>query len=798
MLISLSWLREFVELGDRTPETIAHDLTMKTALIEGIEKRGEFHPNLVVGKVRSKDRHPKADRLSVCQVDVGTQVLEIVCGASNVAAGLTVAVATPGTTLKNGLTIQPTPLRGITSHGMICSERELAISENHDGILVLEDELTAGTRLSAVSNLGDTMFEIDNKSITHRPDLWGHEGFARELAAIYRLPWKRLAEFDRVSPGETPWRVSIEAPEGCGRYALLEVKGEVGRPSPKWLQRRLEHAGLRPLSLLVDISNLMLLEIGQPTHPFDADKIAGDHIVVRRSRPGEQLETLDGVKRTLPSGTLLIADDSNPLAIAGIMGGEPSSIGPHTRRAVIECAWFDPVVIRRAATGLQLRTDASARFEKNLDPALVERGIRRFAEWIRTIAPDLEIAAHYRLVGEKPIPSATVRLRPTRCRSKLGIELSTVEMRETLERLEFGVATSGDELQIRVPSFRATRDVLAEDDVIEEIGRLHGYEKIVPTLPRTETRSVELEPVNAAGRRAGQLLRDREGYSEVLSYPYAEDAQLERVGGAGALPYVEIANPLQQTARRLRRSLVPALLGFVDKNMHQAEEIRLYETGKVFLPKPGDTHLPYEPAHLAAVLALRSVKKDHSGALIRRIKGTLEELALRLERALAFEPAGTDRPAYAHASRCARVLGANGPIGYLTEVDPTIAAGLTKKGEIALFEIDLTAWIENPRYRKPYAPLPKFPGIAIDVSFVAPFDLAYDGILARLTGRSKLLRSIDLVDEYFGAPVPAGQRSLTLRLNYRDDERTLTAAEIAVESEQAKSALRELGVELRG
>ncbi len=810
MLLSLSWLSEFVDLSGHSPDEIAHDLTMKTALIEGILRKGDLDRGIVIGKVLEKARHPQADRLSVCVVDVRTERLSIVCGAPNVAAGQTVAVATPGSRLPNGTTIARAKLRGVESSGMICSEQELQLSEEHGGILVLEDELLAGTSLCDVRGIRDVILEIDNKSITHRPDLWGHEGFARELGVIYGQPLKRAkvaTGLSRERPGEGPFDVAIEASDLCGRYALLAVEGDLARPSPAWLRRRLVHCGLRPHSLLVDISNAMLLEIGQPTHPFDAAKIAGRTVRVRRANPGERMTTLDDMERVLPSNGLVIADDSGAIAIAGVMGGASSSISSSTRNAVIESAWFDPVSVRRTATAVGLRTDASARFEKNLDPALAERGVLRFAEWLATIAPDVAVRRSYALAGDREGRSARVALRPERLAKKLGIAIPMPRIVEVLERLEFTVTNSGATLDVTVPTFRSTRDVLAEDDVIEEVGRIVGYETVVASLPRTVTRAVELEPVNAAWRSASQFLRDHEGFAEVFSYPYADESQLARAGGGGdpsIHPAIEIKNPLQQNARMLRRSLVPALIEFVDRNVKQVEEVSLFECGRVFLPRVGDMDLPYEPQFLSAILAERSTKKDDSGGILRRLKGALETLAERLDRSLEFasvrgavDDPFTPIPAWIHPGRASLVMVGNERIGILAEVNPSIAAGITKRGEIAAFEIDLTAWIESPRVSKRYVAVPKFQGVAIDLSFVAPFALRYTEVEGTLRQIGSLLRRIELVDEFFAPPIESGKRNLTLRLLFRSEERTLTAAEVQVEVEKARSLLTGLGVELR-
>lgn len=798
MWISLSWLRELTDLGDRSPEQIAEDLTMRTALIEAIERRGELPETVVVGRVLERAPHPDADRLSLCQVDVGEgDPVQIVCGAANVAAGQRVAVARPGTELPGGLSIRASKIRGQASAGMICSEVELGVGDDESGILVLDDDVAPGTPFSTLPGVADVCLDIDNKSITHRPDLWGHVGFARELSAIHGGELRIPPIDESLRPGVGPLEVEIRAPARCGRYHALFATGPLGGPSPAWLRRRLIHCGLRPLSLAVDVSNYVMLELGQPTHPFDRRHVRGGRVVVREATPGERLVTLDGEDREMPPGACMIADAERAIAVAGIVGGEESGIAADTTDLVLESAWFEPIAVRRTSTALGLRTDALARFEKHLDPGLSERAIRRYATLLRAIEPRVDVAAEYVVAGDRTSQAAVVDLRPARARMKLGVELTDAAMQQTLERLGFAVTAAGDALRVLVPPHRATRDVRGEDDLIEEVGRIHGYDRIPAASPRFLCEPIDLEPENRAARRAIGRLSSRLGFAEVLSYPYMEDAVEQRAGGGDGAAHVRLRNPLQQSAARLRRTLVPWLLEFVDRNIRTVEDVRLFETGRVFLPRE-DGALPDQPLMLAAARAERVTRKGGAGIVLRRLKGAVEELAEGVRRALEFRQWSGEPPRWAHPARCAAVFCGGARVGVLAQVHPQVAYDFGWKGEAAAFEVDLTAIAASPEADRAYRAPSRFPPTTVDISFVAPFGLAYAAIRDGLESCVDLLSDVELVDEYTSDPIPKGWRSLTLRLSLQSTERTLTDDDIQPAIASARSWLAERGASLRG
>ena len=480
MRISLRWLERHVSLEGIAPEQLCDDLTMSTAEVEGLERFAPALDDVVVGHVDACEKHPDAEKLSLCRVDVGgDEPLAIVCGAPNVAAGQKVAVARVGTTLPGDFKIKKSKIRGVESHGMICALDELGIGDEHAGIWVLPADATVGEPVARALGLEDWVIEIDNKSLTHRPDLWGHRGIAREVAAIYERPLHPLDTRLPATGKAAPCPVAIES-AGCSRYVALPIEGVAPGPSPDWLGWLLRAVGQRPIDLLVDLSNFVMLDLGQPNHVFDRQRIGDRGIVVRDARAGESITTLDGETRALTPSDVLICAGDEPVALAGVMGGEGSKVADDTDSLLLEVATFDATTIRRTSTRVGLRTDSSARFEKTLDPTLPLRAAGHFARLLQSIAPNATLPAPPTDVGDWTDPSATIELRCDRVRTALGTALPDDAIRGILERLEFEVenGAGADTLRVRVPSFRAGKDITIEQDLVEEVGRIHRYGNI--------------------------------------------------------------------------------------------------------------------------------------------------------------------------------------------------------------------------------------------------------------------------------------------------------------------------------
>jgi phenylalanyl-tRNA synthetase beta chain len=802
MKLSLRWLGEHVDLAGIAPDDVARELTMKTALIEDVERPGAGLEQVRVGLVVHREKHPNADRLSFCKVDAGSGVVEVVCGAPNVAAGQKICYAPVGCTLPNGLTLEARKIRGILSHGMICSNAEMKLGEDHDGIRVLPEDAPIGKPITEVLGLGDAILEIDNKSITHRPDLWGHYGFARELAAIFGRSLKPLdvdAEPKREEGGAGSFPIALEDAAGCPLYLGLRLEFAALPPTPEWLARRLEAVGMRPISLLVDLSNYVMLETGQPTHPFDAEKLEGGRIVVRRGKAGERLKTLDGVERELAADDVVIADGARAVAIAGVMGGAATEVSASTRRLLLESARFDGARVRRTATRLGLRTEAVARFEKGLDPALPELAIRRYARLLRQIAPDVKIGG-FAAAGATPAPPPSLSLRPARARMKLGYDLPTEEMKQRLASIGFETSGSGERLEVRPPKTFARRDVTCEDDLIEEVGRLAGYERVPTALPRLACTPPRIDPLRRVERAAVLTLVHECGYAECANYSFATDRQLERDGSAAAgVKHVRLLNSLTTNATRLRRSLVPGLLEFAQKNLVDLEDVRLVEAGREYLPELASEYegagLPRERRVVAAVRALRNGDGE---ALLFEARDDAECVLGRLGVAWqGRRPAGA-LPPYLHPGRAIELVAEGKAVGIVAALHPGVARNFGIEAPACVFELDLAVATAAPRPATRMRPISEFPATRRDLAVETPEERTVAEVEKEIRAAGgERLAEVELFDVYRGANLAKGHRSLAFRLAYRAPDRTLTDAEVDGIHQNVVERLAKLGVRLR-
>ncbi len=797
MFLSLNWLNDHVDLGGLAPEEIARELTLKTALIEGFVDQRAALAGVVVGEVLECGRHPGADRLSLCRVGFGGErPAAVVCGAPNVAAGQKILYAPVGTSLPNGVKLKASKIRGEISEGMICAEDEVGLGAEHDGILVLPAELVPGTPVAALAGLADVVFEIDNKSITHRPDLWGHRGFARELAAIFRRSLRPMPlDASLTTGGEGPALV-LAADSGCPLYAGLCLTDSPSR-SPDWLRFRLIACGLRPRNLLVDLSNYVMLELGQPTHPFDRERLAGDRIEVRRARIGELLVTLDGIERRLSPDDTVIADADRAVAIAGIMGGGNSEISDATTRVFLESAAFDPIGVRRTSSRLGLRTDALARFEKCLDPALVEQALRRYASLLRELRPHAAISRTIVVTGAAPSPRVTsLRLPLALVRARLGLELDAAEIAGALQSIGFGTAPAGiDELEVSVPGWRATRDIGIPEDLVEEVGRLVGYDRVPSQEPVGPLRLGTRDPLFAVEDRLRDSLCLAQGFTEVASYSTASDAALAAVGLAdAALP--RLRNPLQQDSARLRPSVVPGLLQRIEAWLRHESPARLCEVGRGYaLDAAG---LVTESREVVALLAwsesvdAREVVRELHGVALPalRVAGCLQPVVR------GWVP-DSQHPWF-HVRRSAELVVGEAVVARFGAVAPQALAALDARGAAGLlvFDVAALAGIDMPAVR--YTPVSRFPPARFDLAFVLPYDVGVEQLCNALRATApRTLRELTAFDVYRGKPLAPDERSVAFHLVFQAADRTMTDADTEKARSRLVAAAESLGARLR-
>lgn len=802
MKISLRWLSRHVDLTGIEPKQILADLTMSTAEIEGLIRFGDGLEPFVVGHVRKRDKHPDADKLSVCEVDLGKAggVVQIVCGAQNVAAGQRVVVIRPGDTLpaaggKGALKIKVGKIRGVESHGMICSESELGLSQEHDGILVLPPATPIGERLVDVVDVQDWVFEIDNKSVNHRPDLWGHYGFARELAAIYGRPLKPLVANLPLPATGKKVDVVIDDKAGCPRYCGLVIDGVTGGPSPDALRWQLAAVGQRAISLPVDLTNYVMLDLGQPMHAFDARHVDKGPIRVRKAKPNESITTLDGQVRKLTDQDLLVCAGDKPEALAGIMGGAGTMVEAGTTSLFLESANFHAASIRRTSMRLGLRTDASARFEKAQDPANAELAVHHFLGLLQQHCPTAKAAgplvdpAGFRYVGK------TITLRRARLLLKLGVRLEDEQVAGILRSLQFGVTVTPTGFDCVVPSFRATKDIAIEDDLIEEVGRMFRYDNI-PERPLHGT--VAPPPRNEElflARRLLEIACLELGCSEVYNYSFVPDAVLAAAGAADHA-YVRVANPVAPETTRIRRHVLPSLLSSVPQNLRLHGEVKLCEHGKGYHAEMRDDHkLPHEVRELAFVWARRDGSHPF-GELREAIGSMLERVGHPAVMTRLWH--GKDQP-WVHPSRAVAVDRDGSPCGYVAHLHPGVARAMELPANTAIACLDVRALFANGRKIARYQAVPTFPVLPVDVALLVDESVQVATVVEflRTTGR-KLVKGVQLFEVYRGERLPAGKKSLNFTVTLGAEDRTLTDEDESKFLGKVREQGATIGAELRG
>lgn len=785
MYISLNWLRDFVDIpSDIDPRALGERFTTTTAEIEGVEQITCAASGQVAAEVKSIQRRPGEGWQYAVRLDIGSREVDSITVAEGIKPGDRVIFAPPGATLPGvGQVTEKTIAPGVISQGMIVPGDALGLPTVGQRALWLPPSVVAGTPID-MALFNDWLIEIDNKSITNRPDLWGHYGVAREVAAMLRLPLrpypvaplKELAELDLP---EIP--LVIDDPGKCPRYSALKFTGVKSQPAPLWMQVRLAHVGMRPIDILVDLTNYIMAELGQPMHAFDGGKL--ERIEVATAAPGEVFTTLDGVKRTMPEGTLMIQADRRSVAIAGIMGGADTEVNPATTELLLESANFEPATIRRAATAMGHRTDASARFEKSLDPQNTVLAIQRFVYLARPELPGMRLTSRLSDVFPNPPKPIVISVDPKFVARYIGRPVPVDEMTRILTALEFGVSERDGVLDVRVPSFRATKDVTIEADVIEEISRFIGYDSIAPELPTVTVRYAEPDAMNRLQRQTLSLLTGGMSYAEVHRYVWFNDDWLRRIGFEPG-PAVSLRNPAAANTVRLRTTLIPGLLEAVDLNRHHMPRFELAEIGSVFPPEAANQAGSIgEFRHLGMVLVAPGRKAQVEDELLRRLKTDIETWAMQtLNARVRFAAAENTVGPWEQGAKTAVVLIEDKPAGRLTAVPVACKRAIDEHlaaWSIALAEINLSAVADSPPSEKKLLPIPEFPTVDVDFSVLAPSARRYTEIEQALAGYDHpLLRRLAFVDSYEGGSVPAGQRSFTFRATIADLTRTLQEQDI--------------------
>jgi phenylalanyl-tRNA synthetase beta chain len=808
MKISLNWLRDFVEIPkDIDTKNLAHLFTLRTAEVEGVHDRAEEFANMVVGQIMEIHPHPNADKLKITKTSVGKQTLQIICGATNIYEGQYVAVALPGSKVRwHGegelVTLEPAKIRGEESFGMICAASEIGLEDKTDGILDLSALKPAvGEALAQALGKDDVIMVIDNKSLTHRPDLWGHYGIARELAAILDKKLKPFASKISYPAKNTKLKIEVKEPTLCPRYLGVLIENVKIEESPAWLKKRLSDIGYRPISNIVDLTNYVMAELGQPMHAFDADKIKGG-IVVRRAKPEETITTLDGAARKLDYDALVIADREKAVAIAGIMGGANSEISDSTTRIIIESANFNPSNVRKTSARLGIRTEAVQRFEKSLDPVLAEQAMDRLCEMILQICPSAKIISGKVDVKNFAPAKISITIDPKKICSKIGKEIPESEIINILTKLEFKAekSTKG-KIKVGVPSFRAAKDVSLEDDLVEEIARIHGYENIPNTLPILPTLLPKENIERTLKHHARQIFSYGLGFNEVYNYSFYNLNDIKQA----LLPeeiHLKIENYLSEDQTHMRVSLLPGILKNAAYNLKFRDEFKLYEIGRTY-----EDLGEYFPLEEKKICALIVKNKNFKGEVFYEAKGALEKFiaqlkikGLRMRKGESFCP-------YAHPNKYAEyVLTSQSEeepdrvIANIFELHP-LAAKNFELGDvkIGVIEINFTRLLPLRKTEASYKTIPKFPEIALDVSFLIDHKKEVGSLQKLITNSGRaLIKEVKLFDIYQGPNIPAGQKSLAFKIILQAPDRTLTDAEMKEVQAKIFDEIKKAGGAVRG
>jgi phenylalanyl-tRNA synthetase beta chain len=798
MRVPIAWLHEYC-----APEldafALAERLAMTGTEVERVERHGVTAlEHFVVGKVLAAEQHPDADRLRVCQVDTGDGAAsQIVCGAPNVAAGQTVAVAKPGSVMPDGTKLKVAKLRGQPSNGMILAEDEVGIGTDHNGIMVLDDALPAGTPLAEVLPIATDVLVLE--VTPNRPDCLGIYGVAREVhaatgAPLAPAPWH---EDPGNSSQPTPLdaaRITVECPDLCPRFTARVFEDVKIGPSPAWLKARLMAAGQRPISNIVDITNYVMLLTGQPLHAFDLDRIAGAQLTIRRAHDSETVETLDGQTRRLDSDMVLIADDDGPTSIAGVMGGARSEVLDSTTRVLMEVANWDGANIHRTSLKLGLRSEASGRNEKGLQPEQCMEAQAIATRLMIELCGARVLPGTIDVGGEGP-PLKTVLLREARVKSLLGVEVPRERCAEILTALEFEPKWAHDGLDVVVPAFRRA-DVTREADLIEEVARLGALQDLPATLPSRHGASGRLTDVQRLRRAVADALT-AQGLHEIVGWSFEGPEQVARLGIADR-PVVQLENPMSSDQSRLRTTLLGSLLDVGQRNRSRgAAALRLFEAGAVYLPDPaGPRALPSEPYHVAALLsgAVRPPTwrdPEPRVADFFAAKGALGGM-LETVRVPWTLQADSEAAPFLHPGRAARILIAGSAAGWIGEIHPQVAARWDWDSEtpVAAFEVDLDVAAEHVRFAG-YEDVTSFPEVREDLAVIVSDTVTAAQVLDVIrSAGGALLAGAEVFDVYRDEQrIGAGNVSLALRLRFRAPDRTLTDEEVATRRRKIAAAL---------
>lgn len=771
MYISMNWIKDFVDLEGISTEELVKRFNLSTAEIEGYEEKGKNTFGVVFGKIIECEKHPLSNHLHILKVDIKKEVLQIVCGAPNVRVGMVTCVATVGGSVQ-GMKIKPAKLAQVDSFGMCCSSAELGIGSDDEGIIDVTEDVPLGEDIKNVWPVDDVVLEIDNKTLTNRPDLWGHYGLAREFSAIFDKELKPLKTVD-LSKFDGLEKIDVENLNAdCYRYGAISVDNVIVKKSPMNLAIRLNYAGMRDINLLADITNYIMLELGQPMHAFDHDVVGG--IKVLKAEKGEKILTLEGEEHEIPEGAIVIADDKKvPVAIAGIKGGLKASISDETKNVLFESATFDPVMIRKTSRAIGLVTDASQRYEKSLDPELTEIALARLLEVLRNIDKNIIVSSCFSDVYSKKYDKKTIEITSEFISRRIGAKIEDDVIVKVLKSLGFGVTQNGEKIIAEVPSYRATKDVSMKEDLVEEIARMYGYDNIVPAPLSFNPSPVELNVQVKEEYEVKKLLAVKYDAVEVHSHiwNFADFNKAHFIESESVVKLLDSSNAGQSG---IRSELVPTMFKFVSENRNVLSDIRIFEIGRV-APSLDENNLVNEEKHLAVVFASQSESNEELFDEMKRFIFDYAKNELQLE---LFLKEG-EKPNFMHPYNTFRITSREGDFGFVGVVTPKVAKSIDKRLNMVALELDFGKLAGKHGYFKKAKVPSKFQSVKLDVSVQTPANMLF-GELEQILNkyRSKISNGYVLKDIYEGDVSTTGNKSVTVSFELCGKDHTLEGSEI--------------------
>ncbi len=786
MYISLNTLRDFVKIPKNVNyKEIADKLTQHTVEVEGFFNEADKFNQVVVGKVISVEKHPNADKLNVAQVDVKKNKLQIVCGASNLEKDQLVPVALVGANLPGDFLIKEAEIRGVKSFGMICAEDELGLGENHEGIMVLDKKAKIGQDFSDYLELNDVVFEIDNKSLSNRPDLLNHYGIARELSAIFAWDLKDINDFiDNLDIDEKLEELNIKnnSKSNCLRYNAILIKNISVKESPQWLKNKLLSIYQKPINNIVDLTNYIMFEIGQPLHAFDEKNI--DKIVIRQARENEKISTLDEKERILDENDLLITNGEQALAVAGVMGGLNSGVNDKTESIILESANFKDHLIRKTSQKLNLRTEASLRYEKSLDPELTLIALKRFVYLIKEICPEAEIGSTLIDIYSNTPEKTIIEINYNWVNKKIGEDIDKKDIKTYLEKLGFVIINESEEFfVVEVPSWRANKDIKIKEDVLEEILRLYGYDKVKSKMPIEELFLPNENKERQLERKLKNILALKHSFFEVYNYSFVGEDQLKKLN-IDYSNHLKLSNPLSGVHSITRQSLAPNLILNIKNNQAKSNYLKMFEIGNVFYNNSGNynsgeddnSNLPFQEKIVSCIIS-----GTNNQEIFSESKGIVESLIKNIANFsinTIFTP--NEEKINWHGDYSVSIFVNNKNIGFISDLKKDVYNNFNIKKKTFIVELNFNELLkiylnyQEKNYKEPF----RFPSVERDLSFVVNTELLYNDIKEEIQNFSELINEVRLFDTYQGDKLSENEKSLAFHISFVSSERTLEAKEV--------------------